>query len=417
MKKSIIYLIISLIIPFSIATNYKVLFIGNSYTAVNNLPQLVADVANSAGDAITFQSNIPGGATFQMHCSNASMSYIQQGGWDYVVLQEQSQLPSFPISQVVQEVFPYAAQLNDSIEKYSPCAETVFYMTWGRETGDPQWAPISTYEGMDDSLYVRYMMMAEDNQAIVSPVGRVWRYIRTNYPSLQLYDPDGSHPSYLGSYAAACTFYTVLFRKDPALITFDGSLNPADAALVRQIVRTVVYNQLSSWFVGAYDPFASFEYVHDNGFVSITNTSQNSDHYFWNFGDGNFSNEVNPSHSYNANGTYDVMLVVSDSCDNTDTLVQSIEIELSIEEHINASSIDIYPNPVSNELKISFAEDYIYSGIKCKIFNSIGLLLYESEVNSPLEIINLQSLSNGILFVSLYDKNNILLKSTKIIKL
>lgn len=70
-----------------------------------------------------------------------------------------------------------------------------------------------TYAGMDSLLHLRYMMMAEDNHAVVSPVGAVWNYIRANFPLIELYSPDESHPSVAGSYAAACCFYTSIFRK------------------------------------------------------------------------------------------------------------------------------------------------------------------------------------------------------------
>ena len=131
----------------------RVLFVGNSYTSVNNLPLLFRNVSSSTGDEVEVNSNTPGGCTFQQHCTNQSATLIQQGGWDFVVLQEQSQLPAFPLSQVQSSCFPYAAQLNDMIEQYNPCAETVFYMTWGRKYGDQDNAqffpPIGTYEGMD----------------------------------------------------------------------------------------------------------------------------------------------------------------------------------------------------------------------------------------------------------------------------
>ena len=57
------------------------------------------------------------------------------GNWDFVVLQEQSQYPSFPLWQVEQEVFPYANQLNELIHEYNECGNTVFFMTWGRKMG------------------------------------------------------------------------------------------------------------------------------------------------------------------------------------------------------------------------------------------------------------------------------------------
>jgi hypothetical protein len=252
-------LLLSLFGKAQVSDSIKVLFLGNSYTYVNMLPTMVAECATSDEKEVTQSSNTPGGYTFQGHLSNAtSQDLIQQGDWDFVVLQEQSQIPSFPLDQVETECFPYAAQLNDTILHYNPCAETVFYMTWGRQNGDSQncagWPPVCTYEGMDDLLNERYRIMAEDNQAILSPVGAVWRYLRTNNPEINLYNADGSHPSIEGTYAAAISFYTVLFREDPTALTYNSTVDPATAAIIRAATKAVVFDDLlEEWHVGEYD--------------------------------------------------------------------------------------------------------------------------------------------------------------------
>ena len=94
--------------PLFAQVHPRVLFVGNSYTQVNNLPQMVSDIALSMGDTMTYASNTPGGCTFEMHCHNQSMTMICEGGWDFVVLQEQSQLPAFPMDSVELYVFPFA---------------------------------------------------------------------------------------------------------------------------------------------------------------------------------------------------------------------------------------------------------------------------------------------------------------------
>ena len=79
-------------------------------------------------------SQTPGGATLQDHANNPNVtSDINQGNWDYVVLQEQSQLPSFPDSQVQNQVYPYALQLSNLIKTANPCGNVIFYMTQGRK--------------------------------------------------------------------------------------------------------------------------------------------------------------------------------------------------------------------------------------------------------------------------------------------
>ena len=169
----------------------KVLFIGNSYTYVNDLPSMLSNIAASFGDQVTHDSQTPGGTTFQGHTQNAATwTKINSQIWDFVVLQAQSQEPSFPDSQVNSSTIPYAMQLADSVYANNFCTEVLMYMTWGRKNGDPQWGPISTFEGMNDRLRSAYLRIADSVQGSVSPVGSAWRYVRENYPTIELYNPD-----------------------------------------------------------------------------------------------------------------------------------------------------------------------------------------------------------------------------------
>ena len=94
---------------FSFGQSYDVLFIGNSYTYANNMPQMVSDIALSFGDTLNFESSTPGGATFNVHSTNTNtLNKLSQLPWDYIVLQAQSQEPSFSPAQVANDVFPYA---------------------------------------------------------------------------------------------------------------------------------------------------------------------------------------------------------------------------------------------------------------------------------------------------------------------
>ncbi len=236
----------------------KVLFIGNSYTINNDLPQIVKDLAASVGDNLTFQASIIPSYSLKEHSTNTStLNLIRQGGWDYVVLQEYSQNPSNLLPWVEENVYPYAQFLDSEINTYNPNAETIFYITWGRRDGDAERCPynpaVCTYEGMDDLTRERYMYMAQAYHAIASPVGPVWRNLRQNHPAIELYDPDGSHPTEAGSYAAACSFYTAIFRKDPALLTYNFYLSPSVAQTIREASKQVVFNNMLTWHIGEYD--------------------------------------------------------------------------------------------------------------------------------------------------------------------
>lgn len=338
----------------------KVLFIGNSYTEVNNLPQMIYDIAENMGDRMTFGSNTPGGCTFMQHCNNQSMSMIQEGGWDFVVLQEQSQLPSFPQNQVENEVFPYAQRLVDSIYLHNPCAEPMFYMTWGRKNGDPQNAQyfpvLGSYEGMDSMLCERYTYMAEVNDASLCPVGRVWRHLRTHYRDIELYASDGSHPSTAGTYAAACAFYVMFFHRDPDSISFNGTLEEATAQIIRNTVKSIVFDSLSHWQRPL--PTATLTADIDSTTVFFTNNSLHADRMTCDFGDGTShileDGEVAFSHTYADSGIYHVTFVASRHCMD-DTLQQDIHIQFA-HNNVNITQteipLQIYPNPTSSLLVV-----------------------------------------------------------------
>ncbi len=234
----------------------RVLFLGNSFTYVNDLPGMIAEIAKSTGDSLSYDSNLPGGHSIGNHSLNTvSIGKIMLGNWDFVVLQGQS----YELATETPEVypFPYARKLDSLINVYNDCAETVFYMTWGLKNGDPSSCAtvpfLCTYEKMDSIIHSNYRRMTDSNDAIVSAVGAVWRSIRKTNPLIELYQSDESHPSLAGTYAAACCFYASLYRKNPALITYNPGIPPADAAIIRNAAKLVVYDSLLHWHIGAYD--------------------------------------------------------------------------------------------------------------------------------------------------------------------
>jgi hypothetical protein len=229
----------------------RVLFLGNSYTFYNDLPQQVAALAASLDHYVEIGQNTPGGYSLQGHLSNSTtLNLIEQGDWDFVVLQEQSQKPALPLPQVEADFYPSAAGLVDLIREANPCAIPLFYMTWGRENGDASncdaWPPVCTYEGMQDLLTERYLAAAADNEAACAPVGVVWREIFTS-TGIDLYASDGSHPSAAGSYLAASTIFTAIFAEDPYESNYAGLIDFAVSQEIDQAVWASRAQQPEAW--------------------------------------------------------------------------------------------------------------------------------------------------------------------------
>ena len=183
----------------------RMLFVGNSFTARNDLPGLLAQLAlgpdGKTGHAIEHRLIQRGGASLRMHLNKGdAAAAIGDGEFDYVVLQEQSTLP-----------IKNAARMHESVREFhalirAASARTVLYMTWSRLG-----APADAQQQIADA----YTTIGKELGAIVVPAGLAWRAFLAKHKTPVLHDPDKSHPTLAGSYLAACTFHATLFGAAP----------------------------------------------------------------------------------------------------------------------------------------------------------------------------------------------------------
>jgi hypothetical protein len=192
-------------------SNPRVLFVGNSYTFRNNLPDLIKNLAKSGKTkhSIEVEMIATGGATLEEHWRNGrAVEAIHRGGWDYVVLQEQSQLgggliDGKPFMNDPDGFYTFARLFDKEIKAVG--ARTVLMHTWAR----------LGYESQQAALDEAYAHVVRELDPLLVPVGFMWPRIRKARPDLNLYGNDGAHPSPLGTYAAACLFYAMLFDESP----------------------------------------------------------------------------------------------------------------------------------------------------------------------------------------------------------
>jgi hypothetical protein len=183
--------------PSNTATR-RILFVGNSYTGRNQLPRMIAEIAAAASTPKNVQcaAVLAGGASLKQHW-NAGKVQVALGGprFDDVVLQEQSTLP-----------VKNAARYHDNVRRFVPVirehgARIVLYLPWARQ---------QTPERQAD-LNAAVDAIANEIDALVVPVGPAWEVAQRELPGIALYEDDGSHPTALGSFLAACVFYARLF--------------------------------------------------------------------------------------------------------------------------------------------------------------------------------------------------------------
>lgn len=310
--RNLFFYIVLFIANFTYAQSYDVLFIGNSYTYYNNLPEMISNIANDLGDTVNYDQNTPGGTSLYAHSQNqTTINKINQQNWDFVVLQDQSQRPSLSPSYVAASVYPYATQLVNLINSNYICSEPVFYMTWGRKYGDQtncqSYPPVCTFLGMQERLRDSYLTMGLDNNASVSPVGIAFKNSISLDSTIDLYTSDNSHPSIYGSYLAACTFYSTIFKKSSVGCSYKPNIiNQSDALFLQQVASSTVLDSMFVWNVFQ----AKFDFNQNGNVFDFINKSSNFENCIWDFGDGNQSTDFNPTHTYLQNGVYDVILTI-----------------------------------------------------------------------------------------------------------
>lgn len=430
MKKIFLTLLLTILyVNLSAQKELNVLFLGNSYTSVNDLPGITAELLHGTDMSLHYDSNVPGGYTIFQHLDNTtSMSLIRKGFWDFVVIQEQSQLPTIDYYRETKMV-PSYQKLCDSVRKYNECCMVVGYMTWGRRFGGQQCedfgdgnycsADFKDFNHMQDSLKSAYCQCAFVTDTYTAPVGMAWKKILEE-TDLVLHSCDNSHPSYIGSYLAACVLHSIFWNESPIGLYHNENIDDETALLLQQAANDVVFKSPEEWNFTHDDIIASFEYSTESNIVRFTNKSQGeieNIQYQWNFDDGTGSTEENPEHVYENPGTYNVTLTVSGTsslgCPKSDSVTSSVLVQFSNvnEENDNGFTVSLVSE---NEIEIKNA-----SMMNCsvKIFDIKGQIISQDEICGETSArIKCDVRSSGMYLVNIIDNQTFKIYTQKIVK-
>ena len=181
----------------------RVLLVGNSYIYYNNLAQMIGLITDSLETKVICRKSTAGGATLGEHWRGnkglRSLELIRRGGYDKVVIQDNSMWPL----QHKDSVLYYGKLFCDEIKKAG--ASPYVYNTWARRN-TPETQP---------EINRVYHALAEANDATVIPVGACWARARELDSTMELFHPDGSHPSPLGTFLIALCYVKKFTGKLP----------------------------------------------------------------------------------------------------------------------------------------------------------------------------------------------------------
>jgi hypothetical protein len=187
----------------------KILFIGNSHTYYNDLPQIVKELLEYTGIKTHVTMSTEGGKGLIYHCNREDVNFnIRHGDYDVVVLQDKA-------THFNADDFKQGGHIlvKNSLGKSS--AHRVLYMIWAHRMEKERQEYITN----------AYRELGQEINATVAPAGEVWHKILRQSPEMEnmLYHPDGNHATPLGSYLAATTlFYAITGRQRPIVLK-DGA--------------------------------------------------------------------------------------------------------------------------------------------------------------------------------------------------
>lgn len=193
----------------------RVLFVGNSYTHCNSMPSQVAAIAASLGAERPLESKsiTTGGHTFQKHWNEDRIDHaLARGRFDLAVLQNNSLEPV----NAPEPHFEFGCKVGEKL-KAAGC-DLLLYLTWARRH-KPE---------MQDTLDMQYEKLARTLKARIVPAGTAWARALKDSSLPVLHVADDSHPTFEGSYLAACAFFARFYGRSPEGAAYEFAYEGAE---------------------------------------------------------------------------------------------------------------------------------------------------------------------------------------------
>jgi hypothetical protein len=201
----VIRLIVFLLLIFSSLTfsfgqdpnrSTTILFVGNSLTYTNDLPDLVAQLGTASGQTIHVEVLAFPNYSLEDHWNEGNLQkLIKDSSFDFVIVQ---QGPS-SLAEGKGMLLEYGEKIKNLCKRKN--SKLAFFMVWPAK---------ENYQHFDGVIQ-NYTEAATKTQSVLCPVGKIWKehFDRTN--DFEYYGPDGFHPSMIGSKVAAEVIYKTLF--------------------------------------------------------------------------------------------------------------------------------------------------------------------------------------------------------------
>ena len=374
----------------------KVLFIGNSFTYVHDLPGTFKALSNAAGKTVTVDDYTVGGAQFAGNSglANTAAVYtkIHSQVWDYVVLQDNQGAFAGYQNQVSSTNMTANIRLRDSVKAIHPCSSVIWFCGWGPVGGVFSGDNTTLELNRIDSNYQYMQNMYASKKEIMAPFGKAWNASMAAMPSINLYESDNCHPGMAGQLLNASVLYTTIFKQDPSNVNYNAGLSSTNAASLRNtgyktVTRPYIY---ASHVLPTITPVVTFS----NNILSAPTTYSA---YQWFNNNVAISGATSATYTPSASGNYCVLATSTNGCKHFLSFPIIVSLTTAIAENTLNENVILYPNPVS-DVSVIELRNVEWEGSKIEITNLFGQQIISAPLTSPQFYIHRNDFDSGIYF-------------------
>lgn len=219
----------------------SILFVGNSHTFTNDMPDIFVRVAEAMGHEADVYSLTEGYYTLSDYANtedelgaelDAALASLP---WDFVILQENTN-DAFISSDTT--MLPAAETLDEKIKAGG--GQTALLMTWTPKDGLNNGSISLSRQEVQSVISKNYIAAADELDSLLIPAGIAFMVCNEKYPDIELWDEDKMHPSLKGSYLTALLTYTVLYQSSPVGCSENMGIDEDTAKKLQEIAEEVV---------------------------------------------------------------------------------------------------------------------------------------------------------------------------------
>lgn len=211
----------------------RILFLGHSLTYYNEMPIMVAKMADSADSPIRYDitMNAFPNASLKDHWNNhKTRELLSRDGWDRVIVQPER---SYRRQDSDSSLHLHGSKLLVGTAEQPPA----IIISW--QPSESWYRNLNYSKPRSDDFNILQESLrdlATATGADVIDIASVWDRVRAEELPFSLYK-DENHPSLEGSYLAALVVYAALSHGDVTAVTYvPWRMSGSDAALLRQLV-------------------------------------------------------------------------------------------------------------------------------------------------------------------------------------